>query len=65
MDKKSQLKVIAKGFTILRSDDQPSPRIKYIDKQNHEWKTFSKHEAKAERDRSLAEWLTGPMYIQD
>ncbi len=31
MDAKSQLKVCRAGFTIIRKEDVPSPRIKYKD----------------------------------
>lgn len=65
MDKQSQLKVINAGFTIIRSDDQPSPRIKYIGKDHHEWSTLEKFETKAARDRRIVELLKISTIIND
>lgn len=66
MDSQSQHKVIAAGFTILRSDDQPNIRIKYKGNGQSEWKTFEKpFESKAARDRRLKELLEKPKYISD
>lgn len=65
MDKKSQLKVVAWGFSIIRSDDQPSPRIKYIDKAHHDWVTLEKFETKAARDRRMALLLENSQVIED
>lgn len=65
MDKKSQLKVVAAGLTILRPDDQPSPRIKFIDKNHHEWTTLLKFETKAARDRKLNELFEIRLFIID
>jgi len=65
MNKRSQLKVIAYGFTIIRSDDQPSPRIKFIDKGHHDWKTLEAFETKAARDRRMALLLENAQIIED
>lgn len=65
MDQASQLKVIAAGFTILRTDDQPSPRIKVKDKDHHEWSTLRKFETKAARDREYKELLKLQTVIND
>jgi hypothetical protein len=65
MDKQSQLKVLAAGFTIMRPDDQPSPRIKFIDKNHHEWTTLLKFETKAARDRKLKELFEVQLFIID
>lgn len=66
MDAKSQQKVIAKGLTILRSDDQPNIRIKFKGPGTSEWKTFEKpFETKAARDRRMKELLDKPNYIFD
>lgn len=50
MDAKSQQKVIKAGFSIIRCDDFPSPRIKIKDADHQEWSTFKKYTTKAERD---------------
>jgi hypothetical protein len=63
MDQQSQLKVIAAGFTIIRSDDQPSPRIKVKDRTRHEWCTLAKYETKAARDRRFKELLDSSQLI--
>lgn len=65
MDSKSQQKVIAAGFTILRCDDHPSPRIKYKGKGQQEWLTLEKFETKAARDRAFNERLEKSNYISD
>jgi len=66
MDATSQQKVIAKGFVILRSDDQPNIRIKFKGPGTSEWKTFEKaFDSKAARDRRMKELLTKPNYIFD
>ena len=65
MDQISQRKVTDAGFTILRPDDQPSPRIKYKSIAQHEWKTFAKFETKAARDRELAKYLELSTFISD
>jgi hypothetical protein len=64
MDKHSQAKVIAAGFTIIRADDQPSPRIKMKGK-SHEWVTLEKFETKAARDRRFTELLQDDNVISD
>lgn len=51
MDAKSQQKVAAAGFKIIRKDDQPKIRIKYKDKNHKEWATLINFETKAARDR--------------
>ena len=53
MQLQSQIKVMNAGFTILRCDDSPSPRIKYKAEGNREWKTYHKFDSKAERDRTF------------
>lgn len=57
MDQSSQQKVIAAGFMIIRTDDQPTVRIKYKDKKQSEWKTLEKYQTKAARDRAFQELL--------
>jgi hypothetical protein len=65
MDATSQQKVIAAGFTIIRADNQPNPRIKVKDAQHREWATLDKFETKAARDRQMAELLKSPHVITD
>jgi len=65
MDAKSQLKVIAAGFVILRCEDQPKPRIKFKAGIVHQWTTLERFETKAARDRRLKEFLQLSLYIQD
>ena len=65
MDQESQMKVAAAGFTILRQDDYPTPRIKYKSKDQREWKTLEKFETKAARDRRYKEFLKMSMIIND
>lgn len=63
MDQNSQMKVAKAGFTIFRKDDQPSARIKFKDKEQHEWKTYSKYETKAARDRAFNELMENEFNI--
>lgn len=65
MDQASQSKVIKAGFTILRTDDQPSPRIKIKDKDHPEWATLRKFETKAARDREFKSLLQLSTVIND
>jgi hypothetical protein len=65
MDNKSQQKVIAAGFTIIRKDDTPNIRIKFKGDGGHEWKTFEKYETKAARDRAFNELLEDEHIISD
>lgn len=51
MDRQSQNKVIDAGFTIIRKDDYPSPRIKARYTSDSDFRTYEKYESKAERDR--------------
>ena len=65
MDQKSQAKVMASGFMIIRCDDLPSIRIKYKGPGSHEWKTLSKHETKAARERERQRLAEDPFVIED
>lgn len=66
MDTKSQTKVMAAGFRIIRKDDYPQPRIKAkIDGLGSEWKTLEKFNTKAARDRAFDEMLKDLMTISD
>jgi hypothetical protein len=66
MDAKSQLKVIRAGFKIIRTDDQPSLRIKVKKRGSHEWTTLEKNfPSKAARDRRFNELLEDKNVISD
>lgn len=65
MDTYSQKKVIAAGFRIIRTDDQPTPRIKVKENGNYEWRTLEKFETKAARDRRFKELLKDKKNISD
>lgn len=65
MDAKSQQKVIAAGFTILRKDDHPTPRIKQKGTYHQDWSTLEKYETKAARDREFDRMMNDPKFIND
>lgn len=65
MDTNSQMKVMAAGFRIIRTDDQPTPRIKVKENGNYEWRTLEKFETKAARDRMFKELLKDEKTIND
>lgn len=65
MDRKSQDKVLRAGFTIIRKDDQPTPRIKARLEGGKDYKTLQKFETKAARDRAFAELLKDETVISD
>ena len=65
MDAKSQIKVITAGFTIIRADNYPTPRIKYKNEAQREWATWENFPTKAARDRTFNYLLEQPTIIQD
>ena len=66
MDAKSQKKVMAAGFRIIRKDDYPQPRIKTKTKEKgSDWRTLEKFGTKAARDRAFEEMLKDNMTISD
>ena len=66
MNGTDQKKVTAAGFTIIRKDDTPSPRIKYKAKDIHEWQTLEKDfPSKAARDRRANDLLKISTIIED
>ena len=65
MDTNSQMKVMAAGYRIIRTDDQPTPRIKVKENGNYEWRTLEKFETKAARDRRFKELLQDSKTIHD
>lgn len=65
MNLRDQSKVIKAGFILVRSDDQPSPRIKVKDGKSSEWRTLKSFPTKAARDRELNQLLELDTVIQD
>lgn len=65
MDINSQNKVKRAGFTIIRRDDYPTPRIKVSTGVNGGWATYKKYETKAERDRAFTLLLKDDKTISD
>lgn len=60
-----QDKLIKAGFSIIRKDDYPSPRIKMCTGINGGWKTYKKFETKAERNRAFTLLLRHEKVIAD
>lgn len=60
-----QNKVKAAGFTIIRKDDYPQPRIKVSTGTNGGWETLAKYETKAARDRAFKALLENDKIISD
>lgn len=62
-------KVLRAGFTIIRPDDQPKPRIKTLrptgELGNLNWVTLEKFDTKAARDRRFRELLENPDVLED
>lgn len=67
MDQANHLKLIKAGYTFLRADDSPLPRIKFKGNSHSEWSTLEKNfSSKAARDRRLKElWGANDMYLID
>jgi hypothetical protein len=66
MNGTDQKKLIIAGYTLLRKDDKPTPRIKIRSAKNFEWQTFEKDFAsKAARDRRMAELLQSSTTLED
>ena len=64
MDKLSVQKVLNAGFTIIRKDDYPAPRIK-VKTKDKDWSTLEKFNTKAARDRRFDELMTLDLIISD
>ena len=64
-----QKKVLRAGFTIIRPDNQPQPRIKTLrptgEFGNLNWVTLEKFDTKAARDRRFRELLENPDILED
>lgn len=66
MDGDSRIKVMKTGFTIIRADDQPSPRIKRLTDSFGNWKTLEgDFKSKAARDRRFKELMSEENIIND
>jgi len=66
MDGSSRLKVLAAGFTILRTADEPTPKIKVLTEVAGGWATFEDDfKSKAARDRRFKELMQQPLMIND
>lgn len=65
MDARSQIKVIEKGFVIIRVDDYPAIRIKFKDEAHREWTTLNNFSTKATRDKAFKDLLEQPYVISD
>lgn len=57
-------KLAAAGFTIIRADDSPSPRIKKWTGDSS-WTTVESFPTKSARDRKLLELLADPKTVTD
>ena len=60
-----QKKVKAAGFTIIRKDDYPMPKIKVSTQHNGGWKTYGVYETKAARDKAFKTLLESDKIISD
>ena len=65
MEVKSQKKVMAAGFRIIRTQDYPSPIIKVKENGAYEWRTLEKFETKASRDYKFSKLLLDEKTIAD
>jgi hypothetical protein len=64
MEYRSMQKLMNAGYTIIRKDDHPCPRIKYRKKDSGDWKTLEKFATKAARDRKHDELLNEEFIIE-
>lgn len=65
MDKDSRIKVMKAGFSIIRADDYPSPRIKVL-VNSCDYKTLETgFKSKAARDRRFKELMKEDNIIND
>lgn len=65
MNLRDQEKLFKAGFTLVRSDDQPTPRIKVKDGKSSEWRTLKSFPTKAARNRELADLVKLSTVIED
>lgn len=65
MNQKDQLKIIKAGFTIIRKEES-ALKIKYKDRENHDWKTLlSGFASKAALQREVDNLLLSPKTVED
>lgn len=65
MNINDQNKLKKAGFSIIRKDDYPAPRIKICTGFNGGWSTLEKYETKVERDRAFTRLLQDEKVISD
>lgn len=66
MNSTDQKKLIIAGYTLVRRDDTPTPRIKIRSALTFEWQTLEKDfPSKAARDRRMGELLQSSTTIED
>lgn len=65
MNINDQNKLKKAGFSIVRKDDYPVPRIKISVGDNGAWMTLGKYSTKAERDKAFADLLERDKFISD
>jgi hypothetical protein len=53
MDYASRKKLFAAGYTLLRADDHPTPRLKACHLDALNWSIWKKFDTKAARDREI------------
>jgi hypothetical protein len=58
-------KLMAAGYMVIRSDDQPNIRIKFREEGSGDWATLEKFETKAARDRRIKELLQDDKIIME
>ena len=66
MDQASRIKVMKAGFSIIRADDYPSPRIKVLVNSCGDYKTLEDgFKSKAARDRRFKELMQEEHILTD
>ncbi len=65
MESTSMEKLMAAGYTFIRTDDQPNIRIKYKKQGSGDWKTLEKFDTKAARERRIKELLNDDKIIME
>lgn len=61
----SRNKLIAHGWSVIRKDDYPQPRIKVATGMNGQWSTLENFKSKAARDRAFKQLLMAGKTIDD
>lgn len=66
MDQDSRIKVMKAGFSIIRADDYPSPRIKVLVNSCGDYKTLEAgFKSKAARNRRFEELMSRDNILTD